>query len=327
MKKLLLGLITLFVFYCVYWATGRSMMLNNLTQSIQTLEAQGYDVEHKGLSAGGFPILFRSSLNEPGVVSPRSIDKPWSIKADKIVMQASTFNPLHWSATHRGEARIDLRGPKGERWLFDARPFSVNLDTRAKFGGDIKSVKADISRLKVQAVIGTLPPIVGLDQGQIDIKPHAGDLRHHISLDSIFLEKDTLTKWQTALGPKIESFYAVILAKGLTSLNQDDRKAWAKSGRYVGESWSLSWNDNIFTGDFDLTQTPSGLDGSLRAEIENLPDIIDQFAKAGMFTPQQVSALRIGSRFLPVNDNGRQDITFNFKDGYLILFGQRLHKF
>jgi len=252
MKKLLLGLITVFVLYCVYWATGRSI---------------------------------------PGVVSPRSIEKPWSIKADKVVMQASTFNPLHWSATHRGEARIDLRGPKGERWLFDARPFSVNLDARAKYGGDIKFFKADINRLKVQAVIGTLPPIVGLDQGQIDINPQAGDLRHDISLNSIFLEKDTLAKWQTALGPKIESFDAVILAKGLTSLNQDDRKAWAKSGRYLGKSWSLSWNDNIFTGDFE------------------------------------VSALRIGSRFLPVNDNGRQDITFNFKDGYLILFGQRLHKF
>ena len=181
MKKILLAFITLFVLYCIYWAAGRSVMLKKMTKTFNTLEAQGYDIDHKGLSAGGFPALFRASLNEPGVVSPRSSSAPWSVKADKVVMQASTFTPLHWGVTHRGEARIDLRGPKGERWLFDARPFSVNLDARLKFGGEVKSFKADISRLKVQAVIGTLPPIVGLDEGRIDITPQGGDLRHDIS--------------------------------------------------------------------------------------------------------------------------------------------------
>ena len=69
-------------------------MLKTLTREFQSLETQGYDVDHKGLSAGGFPFQFRSSLMDPGLVSPRSISKPWSIKADNLVMQASAFNPL-----------------------------------------------------------------------------------------------------------------------------------------------------------------------------------------------------------------------------------------
>jgi len=327
MKKAFLTLIMLFVLYCVYWAAGRSLMLKTLTDELTVLETRGYEVEHKGLSAGGFPLQFRSSLIDPGMVSPRTIAKPWSIKADKLIMQASAFNPLRWSATHRGEARIDLRGPKGERWLFDVRPFSVDLDIRAKTTGDIKAVNAKMNRPQVQAVIGTLPPIVGFDKGDIDISPQEKDLRYEISLTNIFLEKDTLAKWQTAFGPKIDSFEGVILAKGLTSFDSHDRGEWAKSGNLIGETWTLKWNDNIFTGNFDILLTETGFDGTLHAEVENLPLIIDQFSKASMFTPQQASSLKIGTNFLPTNDQGKQEITFNFREGYLMLFGQRLYKF
>jgi len=327
MKRLFLTLITLFVLYCVYWAAGRSVMLKNLTGELKSLETEGYNIDHKGLSAGGFPFQFRTSLVDPGLVSPRAISKPWSIKADKLVMQASAFNPMRWMVAHHGEARIDLRGPKGERWLFDVRPFSVDLDVRAKISGELKAMNAKISRAQVQAVIGTMPPIVGLDAGQIDIRPQYGDMKHNISLTNIFLEKDSLAKWQTAFGPKIESFDAVILAKGLTSFAQADRIEWDKSGNWVSEYWTLRWNENIFTGDFDMTLTESGFDGSLRAEVKNLPLIIDQFSKADMFTPQQAAALKIGTNFLPTTEAGTQEITFNIRDGYLILFGQRLYKF
>ena len=320
MKKIFLAIITFFVLFCVYWATGRTLMLKTLTGEFQSLETQGYDVDHKGLSAGGFPFQFRSSLMEPGLVSPRSISKPWSIKADNLVMQASAFNPLFWTFNHRGEARIDLRGPKGERWLFDVRPFSVNIDVKTKLSGDIKLIRANIRRPQIQAVIGTLPPIVGMDQGQIDIKHHGGDSRYDISMTNVFLEKDTLAKWQTAFGPKIDSFDAIILAQGQISLSD-------KAEHLIGDRWSLTWNGNVFTGDFNLTRTPSGFDGILRAEVENLPQIIEQFSQAGIFTPQQANAVKIGAKFLQTNERGTQEITLNIRDGYLVLFGQRLYKF
>jgi len=320
MKKIFLAFIIIFVLFCVYWAAGRSQMLKSLMQEFQSLEVQGYNVDHKGFSAGGFPFHFRSTLNEPNLVSPRSLSKPWSIKADKLVMQASAFNPLSWTTKHRGKARIDLRGPKGERWLFDVRPFSVDIDTRAKVNGDLKSIKAKIRRPQIQAVIGTLPPIVGLDQGQIDIKSQGRDNRYNISLTNIFLEKDTLAKWQTAFGPKIDSFDAIILAQGQTSLNH-------KSEQLIGEKWSLTWNGNLFTGDFNLTPNSSGFDGALRAEVENLPQIIDQLSKAGIFSPKQANSVKVGARFLQTNERGTQDITFNFRDGHLVLFGLKLYKF
>lgn len=327
MKKFSLAVIIFFVAFCMYWAAGRSVMLKTLDTQFKSLELQDYGIDHKGLTAGGFPFLFRSALIEPGLASPRSIAKPWSIKTDKVTMQASVFNPLRWDVTHRGEARIDLRGPKGERWLFDVRPFSLDLETKVNFGGSLKSLKAELKRPQVQAVIGTLPPLVGLDSAQIDIRPQNGDLRYEVSFIDAFLEKDTLAKWQTAFGPKISTIDAVVLAKGLKSFSQADLQNWKTSGNLLGESWTVNWNGNVFTGDFDLTLTDTGFDGHLRAEVENLPEIINQFAAAGMFTQQQAGSLKIGTILLPKNSNGRQEITFNFRDGYMLLFGQQIYKF
>lgn len=302
-------------------------MLNTLDSQLKSLESQSYDIDHKGLSAGGFPLLFRSSLTEPDIVSSRAIAKPWSIKADNLIMQASVFTPLGWNISHRGEARVDLRGPKGERWLFDIRPFSLDLETKLNFDGNVKSLHAELNRPQIQAVIGTLPPLVGIDMAQINITLQNEDLKYDISLTNAFLKKETLSKWQTAFGPKISSIEAVILAKDLKTFNQKDFQSWKKSGNLLGESWSINWNGNVFTGNFDLRLTDKGFDGSLRAEIENLSEIINQFEAAGMLTQQQANSLKIGTILLPKNDNGQQEITFNFRDGHILLFGQRLYKF
>jgi len=52
-------------------------------------------------------------------------------------VEALTLNPLYWRGTHRGDARLDLRGPKGERWLFDVRPFNIDFTAKLGFDGQV----------------------------------------------------------------------------------------------------------------------------------------------------------------------------------------------
>jgi len=327
MKKALLALIVIFVLYCVYWATGRSMMLSALTGGIKNLTSEGYEIDHKGLSAGGFPFKFRSSFNEPGLVSPRSDTKPWSIKADNLVLEASTFRPTHWSATHRGKARIDLRGPQGQRWLFGVKPFSVDIDLQARLSGELKGVKAVIMRPKAQAVIGTLPPIVGLDEAQIDARPHKGDMHYDLSAENIFLNKDTWPKLQAAFGPHITRIDMTILAKDLTSLDEDARENWRKDGTLICEDAHINWGSNKFSGGCEFTTSEAGLTGQLWTEVEDLPHMINQLSAAGTFTEKQARSIKLGALLLPKNENGDKEVIFNVRDGYLLLFGQRLYKF
>ena len=228
MKKWLIGIIALFVLFCIYWAAGRTVMVNTLTAEIQDLEANGYKVDHKGLAVGGFPLQFRGSLIEPDLAAPRSAEKPWSIKSERLSFQASAFNPLRWSVRHRGDARLDLRGPKGERWLFDVRPFTVNIEAKAGISGKLKTFKATLFRPKSQAVIGTLPPIIAMDSGTLSAAPNGQDMRVSLKLENIFLEQNTLKDLQRAFGPKIEHLDIKVTAIDLITLDNKAIELWQK---------------------------------------------------------------------------------------------------
>lgn len=302
-------------------------MIDRLTASFDNLESGGYVIDHTGLSAGGFPFLFRSSLTDPQIMSPSSQPKPWSIKADHLTLQSLAITPLHWRAMHHGEARVDMRGPNRKRWLFDVQPFSVDIDTHAKLSGKLKSINASILRPKLKAVIGTRPPIMGLEDGQIKIKAEDQNLVFSISMTNIILDPDTLPKWQRAFGSKLDNLELTFTAEELTSFSETERENWVNSGRLKGQSWTLNWNNNIFKGDFDITLSPSGANGTLRAEAEDFPGLINQIGHAGVVSQEQAAALTLAGNLLPQSQTGAHEMTLNIRDGNILLFGQKIFSF
>jgi len=326
-KKLIIIVMTVFVLFCAYWAVGRNAMIKGISTTISEMQSEGYKVMHKGLSIGGFPLKFRARLAEPNVTSPRSIDKPWSIKANDLRMEALTLNPLKWNAIHRGEARIDLRGPKGERWLFDARPFNIDMTIRARLNGDVKAFDIMGTQLKTQAVIGTLPPIVAIDESRFTVASQDADMRYDVAIENIFLEKETLKEFQNIFGPRIENLQGHALAIGLGSLNNDAINVWKKAGRITGEDWELSWGGTLFQGGFDLTQSDAGLSGTIRIEVDNINDLIGRLENANIFSRNQAQNAKLAAALLPVNQNDRQEITLILRDRFLTLFGQKVFEF
>jgi len=323
-KKSLIVIMTLFVLLCIYWAVGRNVMVNSISSKINEMQSEGYKVVHKGLSVGGFPFKFRASLASPDIASPRSIDKPWSIKADNWRMEALSINPLKWTGSHRGEARIDMRGPKGERWLFDARPFNVDLTARAGFKGDLKSFDVSGTKLKTQAVIGTLPPILAIDDAQLSISPAALDMRYQLNLENIYLEKDSLKNFQKIFGPHIESLNGSALAIGLTSLNDEALQNWKNSGQIISENWNMSWGGMRFQGQFNLTLSSAGTSGVIRIEVENVGNLISRLQDADILSSGQARNASLAAALLPVTQSGRQEITLTLRDGFITLFGQKI---
>lgn len=323
-KKTVIILTALFVLLCAYWAVGRNVMVNTISSKINEMQNEGYKVVHKGLSVGGFPFKFRASLSGPDIASPRSLDKPWSIKADDWRIEALSINPLKWKGSHRGDARIDMRGPKGERWLFDARPFNVEITAHAGFNGNLKSFDMSGTKLKTQAVIGTLPPIVAIDKAQLDVKPTASDMRYEFYLENIFLEKDTFKEFQKILSPRIESLKGSALAIGLTSLSNDALKNWKQSGQIISENWNMSWGGMHFQGSFDLTLSSVGTSGLIRIEVDDIGNLISRLQDADIFSAGQARNASLAAALLPVTQNGRQEITLTLRDGFLTLFGQKV---
>ena len=314
----------LFVLLCVYWALGRNVMINTVSSKISELQSEGYKVIHKGMSVGGFPFKFRAGLAEADIASPRSLEKPWSIKADDWRMEALTLNPLKWTGSHRGDARIDIRGPKGERWLFDARPFNIDVTARTRLNGDLKTINLIGTKLKTQAVIGTLPPVIAIDDAQFNIAPAAGNMRYELNLQNIFLEKETLKNFQTIFGPRIDSLNGSALAIGLSSLDEQDIENWTQTGQLVSEGWDMSWGGTHLQGSFDLVLADTGANGVIRIEVEELGNLISRLEQAGVFSTSQARNATLASVLLPVNQSGHKEITITLRDGFLTLFGQKI---
>ncbi|MEP3889441.1 MAG: DUF2125 domain-containing protein [Hellea sp.] len=326
-KKFIILIMTVFILFCVYWAAGRSAMINSVRTQIDEMQSSGYKVVHKGLSIGGFPLKFRARLAEPEIASPRSDDQPWSIKADDVRLEALTLNPLKWNAVHRGDARIDLRGPKGERWLFDARPLNIDMTVRAKLNGDVKAFDLLGTQLKTQAVIGTLPPIVAIDSARVTAAPQVKGMRFDAAIENIFLEKETLKNFQKIFGPRIESLSGQALAIGLGGLGEDTLAAWKTSAHIIGDDWTLNWGGTEFQGGFSLTTSETGLSGIIRIEVESVNDLIRRLEDANIFSGKQAQNAKLAAILLPVNASGRQEITMTFRDGFLTLFGQKIFEF
>ena len=323
-KKTLICLMGLFVLLCVYWALGRNVMVKTISTQIDQRQSEGYKVVHKGLSMGGFPFKFRSSLAELDIASPRSLEKPWSIKADDWRMEALTTNPLKWTASHRGEARIDMRGPKGERWLFDARPFNINITARAGLDGKLKALDVIGTKLKTQAVIGTLPPVIAIDNARLSVAPYGENMRYELNLESIFLEKETLKDFQKIFGPRIESFRGKVLAVGLTSLDDDAINLWKQTGQITSEGWHISWGDTHFKGGFILTLSETGPSGIIRIDVEDIGALISRLEEADIFSSSQARNAKLAATLLPANQRGQKEITLTLRDGFLTLFGQKI---
>jgi len=323
-KKTAIFLMALFVLLCAYWAVGRNMMVNIVSNKINEKQSEGYKVIHKGLSVGGFPFKFRTNLSEPDIASPRSLDKPWSIKADDWRMEALTINPLKWTGSHRGEARIDMRGPNGERWLFDARPFNIDMTARAGFDGGLKTIDLIGTKLNTQAVIGTLPPVIAIDKVRLSIEPASKNMSYDVSLENIFLEKDTLKNFQRMFGPRIDHLTGTALAMELTSLNGDAIEAWKQTGQIMSEGWEMSWGGTHFQGGFNLALSATGTSGVIRIEVENVSDLITRLEEVGIFSSGQARNANLTAALLPVNQSGRQEITLTLRDGFLMLFGQKI---
>lgn len=323
-KQTAIFLMAVFVLFCAYWAIGRSTLVKTISSNISNLQSQGYKVIHKGHSVGGFPFKFRSSLAELDLASPRSIDKPWSIKANDWRIEALAINPLKWTASHRGEARIDLRGPKGERWLFDARPFNIDITARASFSGELKKIDLRGTKLKTQAVIGTLPPIIAIDAARMSVAPAEADMRYALNLENVFLEKETLGNLQRILGPRIQTLKGSALAIGLTSLNSEEIKRWKQSGQLISEGWEIYWGDTPFQGGFNLTLSETGTSGIIRVEVEDVSKLVSRLEEASVFSSAQARNAKLAAALLPIGQNGKQEITLTLRDGFITLFGLKV---
>jgi len=162
---LIILVLILGVAYIGLWMALRSTAVSGITDYIAELESEGYRVEHGGLAIDGFP--FAIDARSPNVVirttpnSTASANGNWSIETDEVDMYSSTLTPMSWSIGHRGELGVDMRPNGGTRYMFDISPANIDSDVAYSLSGNLKSLRAKMSRAQLNPLLGAEPAILG----------------------------------------------------------------------------------------------------------------------------------------------------------------------
>jgi len=297
-KRLILGLAFLFSVFTLYWTSGRTLILKGFNANVLQAQKSGHSVQHKGFFLSGFPLSFHGRVSSLSL-SSRPGGSPWSIKGQSLYVQASSFRPLTWHSHHKGDARLDMRGPNGQRWLFDLRPFMFDMQSKLSMKGEVISHDITALRLRPRAVIGTDLPVNGLGRVKADLRDIGADIDASLNLENIFLNPKTWPQLQKALGPHIEmiSVQAKAVVKGGFELNLFDK------------------------------DSQNGHHGYVRLDLEDGTDLAENLSAQGVITQAQSRQFKLAMGLLPKNEAGVREIILPIRNRQIMFLGQVVYTF
>jgi len=339
MKKRILTiprLIVLFVLLIIatmgVWLALRSIIATGMTTTISNLEQQGYEIGHGGLAVSGFPFVVDARTQNVSVQAPSSIDpdpsKNWSLRTDELDLYSSTFTPLSWSARHGGDMRIDMRGIDGERYMFDIAPAKIFADVTVGLNGKVKHLRTDISRTRINSLVGAEPPILALGgaRANLDVKGDEGHI-DFLAKDVILTEK-YLGIANSILGRDLSRVSIIARIENWALLEAGRNDEWLESpARIKSEDWQILWGNIDIVGDLDIGFQNRLPAGTITFKIKNADRLVEELATAGIMPLEISSAAALVVSNLDADENERKAIVIQVRNGALVFFGQELYRF
>ena len=325
-SKAIISLALLIAGFALYWAAGRSVIAKNFNEVIVSARQNGHTVQPKAFTLSGFPFSFDGHMSSLLLAAPQA-RSPWSLRGENLHLEAASINPLKWDIYHAGDARLDMRGPGGQRWLFDIRPFLFHGDVKLSHKGDIRVVKLYADKLRPQAVIGTEPPFRALDKLQTELIDGKDDIDIKVNVENLFLSAKTWPDLQQVFGPRLEALSVSAQAVGLSKLSQKAVMDWGQKARLTSSDWRVKWNGVDLGGDFDLTRSAEGVSGNIRIKLEDEQAFFEAMTSSGLITPTQASLMKFALTSRVKTDGAPKEINLILANSQLSLFGQAIYKF
>lgn len=329
-KRLILGLAFLFSVFTLYWTSGRTLILKGFNANVLQAQKSGHSVQHKGFFLSGFPLSFHGRVSSLSL-SSRPGGSPWSIKGQSLYVQASSFRPLTWHSHHKGDARLDMRGPNGQRWLFDLRPFMFDMQSKLSMKGEVISHDITALRLRPRAVIGTDLPVNGLGRVKAGLRDIGADIDASLNLENIFLNPKTWPQLQKALGPHIEMISVQAKAVDLAGLKPEQIESWRTQEALIFGAWQVQWKALDIKGGFELNlfdkDSQNGHHGYVRLDLEDGTDLAENLSAQGVITQAQSRQFKLAMGLLPKNEAGVREIILPIRNRQIMFLGQVVYTF
>ncbi|MBL4854628.1 MAG: DUF2125 domain-containing protein [Robiginitomaculum sp.] len=302
------------------WLGIRTLLVNALVGNIKALEIEGYEVGHGGLTMAGFPFTVIASSTNISVRAPSSVlpdpVKNWSIKADRLKLRSPTISPLSWDLQHSGNLRIDMRGPQGERYMFDIAPANIDARAAVSMKGSLKSATFTMSRAQIDALIGTPPVVTMLDNLSAEIKVSANTAKLSLHSNDIRLSPKIPGPLDNILGRKLELVELNADLENWSQLEQGGAQNWIENGgRVRADHWAMLWGPADMVGDFDISFKNGLPEGVINIRIKKPGSLIDTITDTGLIEKKQARQAKGFLSLIETGEDNRKSIQITIKDG------------
>lgn len=301
------------------WLFLRSAIVKGTAETIQNMESKGYQITHGGLSVTGFPFNAIANSSDISVHAPRGtlgdMTKNWAIKLDQITAKSATFTPLSWMVKHRGTARVDMRNLTGQHYVFNIDPANININTRQKLGGALKSAHFDMDVARIKPLLNTVPSVVGLEHAQADLAVNGHDAQITMNARDLDIVDQTLGPLGVVLGPKLEHIELNARVQNWAMFEQYGAQYWQQNGgRFRAQYWHIKWGQIDIAGDFDIGFKDGSPDGIFHANVKNIGPLVDSLGRAGILGPVETAQARLLLGVLQPDAEGRTELELIIRD-------------
>jgi hypothetical protein len=311
--------------HALYWVVVSGGVDQRAEAWIAAQERAGYEIEHQGLSVGGYPFRFSVRVAAPVIGAPAT-DGGWRAEFDRLDATAQFYNLDHWIVTLGSPARLSTQ-VDGEAavYLLNADAARISL---AASSGTTTRVGADLDGFTLSAESG--PPVLVERVGQVRLSGFLdGQDRLSFALEALdvrLAESQMRPEVISAFGPTAQS---VRLSGALTHwsalIAAVDPYVWTgDGGRLEIAGAQLVWGPADINGSGEITlDTAMRPTGRLSLVVTDPDTLIGALEAAGLVYDEQGQALRLFALMAPRRETGIA-LPFHLQDGGLFLGPARI---
>jgi len=330
-RLIILGIIVMIIIIGV-WLALRAALVKGMTTGIATMETQGYQIGHGGLSVTGFPFTLNATTDKLSIRAPLSQDldpsKNWSLGAAQLRLKSATLTPLSWSLNHRGNMRVDLRAQSGERYMFDIDPANIDARLAVTVGGKLKFAEIKTDRIQLNPLLGTPPPLLSAEGLSARFKRSGKTGNVRIRGRDLVISELALGNMNDILGRNLSAAELDLRIENWADLERKSSDIWMQNGgRLTSEHWALSWGQLDFIGDFDIGFKDGLPEGVIHVRIKNTAALLDTLIERELVPKAFTNQARKLVASLKTGDDDRNPLEFSIRNGQINYGFIPLYKF
>jgi hypothetical protein len=310
------GIVGVFALYSGYWLYASTVIEREFAAWIEDQEAVGYEIEHNGLTVGGYPYRFSVVADNPRIRAPQT-DGGWDGRLESLRANALPYDFSHWIVQLTGPVVIESGIDAASIVHLNAERATVSLVSG--HNGQTSRIGAELDGFTLETMNGPAPEIRAIETLRLSgVVEDTDVLRMRLEAVGLEIGPDLLTPGVSrTFGQTAEIARFDISVTEWTALARDgDAGAWSRAGGelQIAEA-ELEWGPAHVTGDGDFTLDQTARPaGRLSLKITDPEALTDALTAAGLVEESEAQLLRVGAMMAPRGPDG-VSMPLSIRDG------------